>query len=326
MPTQFYIGPVTKHVVDSVIEFNLSTGTSIGLIPSRRQIDHDGGYVNNWNTKTFSEYVKSKSEYVILERDHGGPGQGDIPDDGKQSLIVDCNCFDIVHIDPWKACRNFEEGCQLTSELITLCHQQNPLLKFEIGTEESIFHYEAEDLESLVLHLQKTLPVEAYDNISIAVIQSGTSLKENQNTGVYNPTRLRKMVAICKAYGLISKEHNGDYLTNDIISSKFDNGLNAINIAPEFGQLETQVYIEETQRLKLFDIFFDICYKSGKWVKWIDKSFVPESNKEKLVNICGHYVLSDPRFLKEIAPHISASVTEKVKQTIRNRLNELISL
>ena len=33
---KFYIGPMSKNVVDSVIEFAEETGNNIGFIPSRR--------------------------------------------------------------------------------------------------------------------------------------------------------------------------------------------------------------------------------------------------------------------------------------------------
>ena len=70
---KFYIGPMSKNVVDSIIEFTEETGNEIGLIPSRRQVEYNGGYVNNWTTKEFSKYVDGK---VLIARDHGGPGQG----------------------------------------------------------------------------------------------------------------------------------------------------------------------------------------------------------------------------------------------------------
>ena len=35
---------MSKNVVDSIIEF----GGELGFIPSRRQVDYNGGYVNNW--------------------------------------------------------------------------------------------------------------------------------------------------------------------------------------------------------------------------------------------------------------------------------------
>ena len=39
---KFFIGPMSKNVVDSIIEF----GDGFGFIPSRRQVDYTGGYVN----------------------------------------------------------------------------------------------------------------------------------------------------------------------------------------------------------------------------------------------------------------------------------------
>lgn len=67
---KYYIGPMSKNVVDCVIEHGQQH--PIGLIPSRRQVDYTGGYVNDWNTKTFSEYVRNKNSSIFLCRDHGG--------------------------------------------------------------------------------------------------------------------------------------------------------------------------------------------------------------------------------------------------------------
>ena len=73
MKPKYYIGPMSKNVVDSIIEFCNETNHKVGLIPSRRQIEWDGGYVNTWTTEQFSEYTKMK---LVLKRDHAGPGQG----------------------------------------------------------------------------------------------------------------------------------------------------------------------------------------------------------------------------------------------------------
>ena len=53
------------------------------MIASRRQIDSSelgGGYVNNWTTESFSNYVKKKDKKknVVLCRDHGGPWQNNL--------------------------------------------------------------------------------------------------------------------------------------------------------------------------------------------------------------------------------------------------------
>ena len=54
------------------------------------------------------------------------------------------------------------------------------------------------------------------------MIQSGTSLKENINTGFYDKKRLQNMVKVVKSFNLLSKEHNGDYLPTKLIKEKFN--------------------------------------------------------------------------------------------------------
>ena len=88
---KYFIGPMSKNIVDSILEFTQETGNKIGLIPSRRQVEWDGGYVNNWTTEQFSKYA----DKLTLKRDHGGPGQGYKEDDGYESLKEDCKYLDL---------------------------------------------------------------------------------------------------------------------------------------------------------------------------------------------------------------------------------------
>jgi len=323
MKSKYGIGVVSKNTVDACIDYVNSHDCTITLIPSRRQVDYFGGYVEKWNTKTLSEYVNSKTEKVFLKRDHGGPDQGQERDDGVISFYFDSLYFDSIHIDPWKLNQDFKVGCELTRRYLLYCYSINPSLQFEIGTEESICPFSVEQLDQLLDYLRGLLPPAIYSQITFAVIQSGTSLKENQNTGNYNVTRLMGMIDVCKKYGLFSKEHNGDYLPIEILRHKFNLGLNAVNIAPEFGQLETQVYLDEIKNSDLFDTYFDICHNSKKWEKWVDKSFDPFTNKEKLINICGHYVLSQYNFLSEIKRYLRPDINEVVKEKLTQKLDEL---
>ena len=40
-----FIGPMSQNVVDAVIKFSKEKNIALGLIPSRRQVDHDFGYL-----------------------------------------------------------------------------------------------------------------------------------------------------------------------------------------------------------------------------------------------------------------------------------------
>jgi hypothetical protein len=134
------------------------------------------------------------------------------------------------------------------------------------------------------------------------------------------------MVNICKKYDLISKEHNGDYLSIELINEKFSYGLNSINIAPEFGQIETKFYLKEIKNTHLFEEFFNICYNSKKWEKWVDESFDPFKHKEELINICGHYVLNYSEFITKIKNNVRLDIDEVIKYNINNKLKELYGI
>jgi len=59
------VGPMSVNCVDAAIELANEYTIPIMLIASRRQIDSaqfNGGYVNNWTTSEFADYVRSKDK------------------------------------------------------------------------------------------------------------------------------------------------------------------------------------------------------------------------------------------------------------------------
>ena len=318
MDIKYFIGPMSKNIVDAIVEFCANTGNTIAFIPSRRQVEWDGGYVNNWTTEEFSKYVTT----LPLQRDHSGPGQGNNDDDGLESLAHDAKYFQLIHIDPWKKYPGYVDGLEQTIKMIKFALEINPQLIFEVGTEEAIRPFEADELNQLVIDLWAALPKETYKQIKYLVIQSGTSLKGTDQTGNYDAERLKEMVKVAQRHDLISKEHNGDYIPVETIKEKFDLGLDCINIAPEFGLIETQTYLDEIKNSSLLDRFWQICYNSKKWVKWVNPGFDPYYNKEQLVKISGHYVLSYPEFISDIKSQFPG-IDKKVKANVTKKLKQL---
>ena len=63
------VGPMSKNCIDASLEISNEHNIPLMLIASRRQIDSNesgGGYVNNWTTEKFSEYVKTYDNNIIL--------------------------------------------------------------------------------------------------------------------------------------------------------------------------------------------------------------------------------------------------------------------
>lgn len=305
-----YICPMSKNIVDVVIELN---SKCLGLLPSRRQIDYDGGYVNNWNTKTFSEYVKSKTD-LIIERDHSGVDQG--AGDEYISFETDTKYFDIIHIDPWKKYSKFEDGLVETIRNIQYIHNKNKNIKFEVGTEEMIRKFSESEVKKLLSELSLSLSDDEFKMIEYVCVQSGVSLDivKQRNLGVFNETKLNDMINIISDYGKRSKEHNGDYLSNEQIRKRFEIGLDSINIGPEIVQIETQVYIDNLSE-KQIDEFYDVCLKSKKWEKWVTNDF-DVNNKKMVILVCGHYC-----YTKYDLPNLDTEIKKRLKQKIENLIS-----
>lgn len=320
--TKIFIGPMSKNIVDATIEFCNENNKVIGLIPSRRQIEFSKGYVNNWSTKEFCEYVRSKTDKILLVRDHGGPLQGNTPDYGLDSLYEDCqpNMFDVIHIDIWKKYQDYQEGFVATMFYINYCVRINENILFEVGTEEAIRPFTVEEVDKLLSDLKTYLEPRIFNKIKYIVVQSGTALKGNNNIGSYDKDRLLKMVEVANKHKIICKEHNGDYLPVTLVKEKFKLGLDCINIAPEFGNIETQFILKKMQetRPELIEEFFNICLESKRWVKWVNKDFNPIDNKLEIINICGHYVFSDVKFLrlKSFLGDIDGEIRNKIKEKL----------
>lgn len=317
---KFFICPMSKNIVDSVIEIN---SEKLGLLPSRRQIDYDGGYVNEWNTKSFTEYVKTKSN-IIIQRDHSGGKQGKKDGDEYTSFEEDLECFDLIHLDPWMKHKLLFDGINETIKNIEYIHQHNKNIKFEVGTEEAIRPFSIQELDRYIDELHIKLTPEMFKNITYVCVQSGVGLDlVNQiNTGVFNIDKLKQMITLSKFFDKKTKEHNGDYLKESDFVVRFENGLDSINIGPEIAQIETSIYMNIMTNSEIDD-FYKICLGSKKWEKWVPLDF-DINNKQKLIMVCGHYNFNK---LNKNFMNLSASdeINNIVKEKIKDKLNKLLS-
>ncbi len=323
------VGPMSKNCVDASIELAEQYKTPLMLIASRRQIDSEqfgGGYVENWTTKGFADYVIEKdiNKNIILARDHGGPWQNELEKNqnmnlkdamqsAKDSYQADIDAgFHMLHIDPSVDIHsqpNVDQILERVYELYDFCwsyaQQKNQDIIFEIGTEEqSGSNNTQEELEYTLEKMDQFCKTNKIPFPSFVVIQAGTRVMETRNVGTFDsPMRVAnelppeiqipKMINICNKYGIFMKEHNTDYLSTDSLRWQPRLGIHAANIAPEFGVAETRAFInilEENSQNDLLDEFLRISYDSKKWAKWMLNNS-SASDRDKSV-IAGHYVFS----------------------------------
>lgn len=318
---KYYICPMSKNIVDVIIELN---SDEFGLLPSRRQIDYDGGYVNNWNTENFYRYVKNKNS-VVIERDHGGHSQGSINDNGYESFKNDSRYMNIIHIDPWKYTNDLKIGIEETIKYLKFIYNYNPAVKFEIGTEESIRKFNEVEIIEIIETIKNQVNKEIFDNIEYVVIQSGVGLDiyNRVNIGNFDLNRLKNMIEVGRFYNKKTKEHNGDYLSIEEIKIRFEKGLDAINIGPEIAQIETMTYIENMSQDQI-DKFYKLCVDSKKWQKWTNKNF-DINNKLNVILTCGHYLFSHGDFIK-LKNKLRININSLIKENLSNKMKELITI
>ena len=323
---QFLLGPMSKNIVDVVIEYSLKhPWQKICFIPSRRQVDFTGGYVNGWTTGEFVNYVKQRNPLIQVERDHGGPGQGLYDDDGYESLAEDSKYMDIIHIDPWKKYPSLEDGIDWTVKMIQFCVERNSKLEFEIGTEEAIRCFTTAELEYIITSVKARLSEEVFRKIKYLVIQCGTSLSQMKNTGTFDKERLIEMVSLAEKYGFLAKEHNGDWVSKEMVEVKKQCNLYYINVAPELAGIESSVILEEIKNSKEdYDRIYSLCYTSGKWKKWVSDGFNHSENKDLLILMTLHYLYSSEEFLSVKAKY--HTIDEKIHAVFYSRLLSLYNV
>lgn len=329
------VGPMSVNCVDAAIELANDHDVPILLIASRRQIDSEefgGGYVNNWTTAQFADYVidRDKKGKVLLARDHGGPWQSTVEKDqklglrramesAKASYRADLEAgFQVLHIDPSVDIHGHPEVDEVLNrvfELYEYCHSQAQRLGqeviFEIGTEEQSGSTNSQEELSYTLQaVQNFCRKNHLPQPSFVVIQAGTRVMEHRNVGSFDsPIRvaeeipaeiqLPKMIEICNAHGIFMKEHNTDYVSDEALQWHPRLGIHAANVAPEFGVAETQALLqvlEDNGLQRYSDRFVQIAYESRKWDKWMLKN-TQASDRDRAV-IAGHYVFAHPEVVE----------------------------
>ena len=328
------IGPMSKNCVDVVIDLVNSYNIPVMLIASRRQIESKqlgSGYVNNWSTEEFSKYVHEydKNNNILLCRDHGGPYQNEnenkqnlsydeIMKKSKESFYADIEAnFKILHIDPSENLTTditIDEMLNRIFELYDYCYSTATKLNKTISIEISLGKEDGgvssfSEIKYGIEKIETFCTTNNFPPPLFMVIKTGNHVLETRNIGILEDIvdgkgieeekEIKKMINFCNEKNIMVKEHNGDYLSDHALRYHPKIGIHAINVAPEFGVIETKSIISWLEKNNLNDFknkFLEISYNSKKWEKWmLPNSFTTKTDK---AIISGHYVFSTPEFVE----------------------------
>jgi len=340
------VGPMSNNCVDAAIDLANEYAIPLMLIASRRQIDSEqfnGGYVNNWTTSKFANYVKTKDKNtnIILSRDHGGPWQNN--EEKKQNLNLDLAMksakesykedidagFKILHIDTSIDIHKTPSQNEVLDRLFELYEycwsyalDKGKEIIFEVGTEEQSGSTNTPDeLDFTLSSMEKFCKKNKFPLPTFVVIQTGTRVMETRNVGsfdsplrVFNeiPSEIQvpKMIEICRKHNIFMKEHNTDYLSDVALSWHPRLGIHAANVAPEFGVAETRAFLkimEDNNLRSQANKFLELAYNSKKWDKWMLPNTTASDRDRSIIS--GHYIFSTPECLelkKEVSQHLKS--------------------
>jgi fructose/tagatose bisphosphate aldolase len=319
------IGPMSSEVIEAIFRFSNYNRKELMIIASKNQIDYNGGYVNNWKTREFMDFIKEmRQRYpqssVKICRDHCGPGFNGIYEleDSYRTIEADIhNGFDLIHIDFCHFRGLKEEQFEETKKAIEYCYSLNPRIMIEVGTDENAgTNFGIMNLEEIERELDfftRFCKPEFY------VVQTGSLVMEINQVGNFNSEFVKKISQVLKSHSVKLKEHNADYLSRDEIEKR--NGtVDAMNIAPQLGVLQTMFVL---QKCLLYGVdtsdFLNEVYEKGKWKKWMHKN--TEENKFLCCAIAGHYHFASENYKKLIE---KLKEREDIKENIINNLMGVI--
>ena len=344
--THIGVGPMSHNLLRAALELAKEKEFPLILIASRNQVDSDrfgGGYVCSFDQKRFIEATDKIAKEIGFNglcyfcRDHGGPWQRDaernnkLPVDeameiGLQSYFDDAEAgFDLLHIDPTKdphcgvGVVPLDVVLERTMYLITRIEEERAKrgwkeLAYEVGTEETLGGLiDPAVFEDFIAKLKVRLEAKGLPMPLFVVGQTGTLTRLTSNVGHYDTPTATNLSNITHKYGTGLKEHNGDYLSNAILLEHPVIGLDAMNVAPEFGLVETEAllelitiedkFIEKAKRSDLRRILSEHAVKGERWRKWMVgdqrtasvEEIMKDAETVKLItSMCGHYTLEDP--------------------------------
>ena len=350
------IGPMSFNLIKATIQLGKEKDCPVMFIASRNQVDaaqFGYGYVCGWDQKHFVdaiEQIKKEEGFdglCYICRDHGGPWQRDkerndhLPEEEAMKIAVESYIedikagFDLLHIDPTKD--PFEMGKVIpldtvlnrTVYLIQTVEEERKKLglkeiAYEVGTEETNGGLtDMSVYESFIVRLTKELEDKKLPHPIFIVGQTGTLTRKTENVGHYSIENAIKLSSIANKYNVAVKEHNGDYLADEILISHLASGIGAVNVAPEYGTAETLAYLElckvedklkenglikETSNLK--EVMATHAINCGRWKKWmlkeqsnltVEEIFKDEQLTNEILAIAGHYTFNDIEVKEEIS-------------------------
>jgi hypothetical protein len=281
-------GPMSMEIIDLLSKY--SHHYPLMVVASLNQVDTFNGYV--CNQKTLRDRV---SQSVLLCRDHCGPYfkysdrnllLSKAIEECKKSIEQDiANGFDLIHID---VSRVNETPFKVAETLIDHAIRLKSDILLEFGSEENTGYNLNASLDD-----QLKFCLNYKDNIKFIVTQTGSLVKDKQ-IGNFDVYRNKKLSNKIHELGFLFKEHNGDYLDAEGLRKRQLAGIDAINVAPQLGVLQTQILYKLSNGTEAWRNFAETVYRGRRFEQWLSTN----DSRLTAVIVSGHYFYNTVEYKK----------------------------
>jgi hypothetical protein len=309
------VGPMSREII-SILD---SYDKNLMVVASRNQVDFNSGYVCTIDN------LKISNPKIIICRDHCGPYFADKDNNlTLEQAILQCkktilndikNNISIIHIDVSKIPKNLQ--FYYAQDLIEFAIENNPNIKLEFGSEENT----GEGIEDSFkrLNLQLEFASKFNKHIVYFVTQTGSLVKDSQ-IGNFNYQHNQKIIDTVHSAGFLFKEHNADYLKIEDLKIRKQIKIDAVNIAPQLGVIQTNILNKLSKNSNLFMKFRIKVLESKKFEKWLDSN--KNNTDDVAFNVSAHYFFNTFEY-NELINDIDYSL---YKSMLKLEIQELLDL
>lgn len=310
------VGPMSKEIIEVLNSYN----KNLMVIASRNQVDYDSGYVCKTASLQFS------NPNIITCRDHCGPyfSEKDYElnlkqaiEECKKTIINDIkNNISIIHIDVSKIKQDLQ--IYYAQLLIEFAIENKTDIKLEFGSEENT----GLDIEESFkrLDLQLNFASKYKKNIIYFVTQTGSLVKDCQS-GVFDIEYNKKILEHVHSAGFLFKEHNADYLDEKDLQVRKNLGIDALNIAPQLGSIQSNILSDISKNCEPFLEFKKKVLEGQKYKKWIDKE---NYNDDLGFSVSAHYFFNSEEYVRLLKYIDYSEYRNRIKQQIEQVLDHYI--
>jgi hypothetical protein len=291
------VSAVSRSVIDAALEYAEREKWPIMIVASRNQVEDaelGAGYTRLSMPELVGRARTLAPNYGLVCRDHGGPyfssadtglPVGAAVERALASLRGDVKAgADLVHVD-WS--RAGGDVATETSQVVDeLCGPADEQVRFEVGADETDGGVDD------VGDFQKSLDAfaDVLDVVEFVVGRTGTLVRERFQVGYFDFAVVRQLTRAAHDAGFRFKEHNADYLAAAEIELRPAAGVDAVNIGPDLGVLETATLAHLAVRYgadRELGRYFARAVGSEKWRKWV---YGTDPTEHMKAVVAGHYV------------------------------------